>query len=94
MKIIEKELSYKITGICFQIQNHRGRFSTERQYCDDFENEIKLADIAYLREKDIRNFNPDAQAGNRPDFIIEGKVAVDFKAKPYITKDDYNQMQR
>ena len=28
------------------------------------------------------------------DFIIEGKIIVDIKAKKFITKEDYNQMQR
>ncbi|MBI4159653.1 GxxExxY protein [Candidatus Wolfebacteria bacterium] len=28
------------------------------------------------------------------DFIIDDKIVVDLKAKPFITRDDYYQMQR
>ncbi len=93
-KIIEKELSYQLTGICYRIQKLRGRFCSERQYCDDFENELKIARIKYLREKEISKLKSMAQIGNRPDFIIANRIIIDFKAKAYITKNDYNQMQR
>src|SRR3989344_1271353 len=94
VQIIEKDLSFKLTGIFFKIQNLRGRFCKEKQYCDDFEKELKNLDLEYIREKDIRVLVPEALVGNRPDFIVLNKIALDFKAKPYITKDDYNQMQR
>ena len=32
--------------------------------------------------------------GNIADFIVDSKIVVDMKAKKFITKDDYFQMQR
>lgn len=94
IKIIEKELSFVLTGLFYGIQNRRGRFCKEKQYCDDFEIELKGLGLDYIREKDIQKFVSEAQIGNRPDFIVAKRIAVDFKAKPYITKADYDQMQR
>lgn len=64
-KIVEKELSYLIVGFFFKIQKNRGRFCTERQYCDEFENELKLIAIPYSREKDMKTVNPKTLVGNR-----------------------------
>ena len=94
VRIVEKELSFLLTGVFYKIQKARGRFCKEKQYCDDFENVLKSLSLSYIREQDIQKFSSEAQEGNRPDFIVNKRLTVDFKAKPYITKDDYNQMQR
>ena len=33
-------------------------------------------------------------ASNKVDFLVDGKVLLDIKAKKFITKEDYFQMQR
>jgi len=91
---LHKELSYKITGFCFKAQNDLGRFCSERQYCDRFEKLLRVEGIAYSREVEVQKFNECSPAGNRVDFLIDNKVVVDFKAKKFITKEDYIQMQR
>ena len=91
--LIEPELSYLITGHCFKIQKKIGRFAKEKQYCDDFELSIRENGLNYKREYEIKNLNPNSPAGNKVDFWVEG-ILVDFKAKPFITKEDYFQMQR
>jgi GxxExxY protein len=92
--IIEKELSYKIVGLCFKVHKKLGRFCSERQYADEFEKLLIAENIKYKREFEIVNMNPSAPKGNRVDFLIEDKVLVDFKAKKFITKEDYYQMNR
>lgn len=87
-KIIHKELSYIITGILFAVHGEVGRYARERQYCDAIEDKLKEKNIAYKRERDTE------KVGNRFDFIIENKVLLEVKAKPFITKDDYYQTQR
>jgi GxxExxY protein len=87
-EIIEAELSYKITGIGFKVQKELGRFCREKQYADKFEALLKEQGLLYNREYSIKG------TGNIVDFIIDNKVIVDLKAKPFITKDDYFQMQR
>ncbi|MBI3952565.1 MAG: GxxExxY protein [Candidatus Doudnabacteria bacterium] len=92
--IVEAELSYKIGGLCFKVSKQLGRFCRERQYADKFEQLLKEKGIKYEREFEIKKLNIDSPNGNKVDFLISGKVLVDFKAKTFITKEDYIQMQR
>ena len=94
VKVVEKELSFVLTSIFFRIQKRHGRFCKEKQHCDDFEIELKSLSLNYVRERDIQKLVSGAQIGNRPDFIVANRIAIDFKAKAYITKEDCNQMQR
>lgn len=91
--ILFKELSYRITGICFKVHNKLGRFCSERQYADKLEELLKGSNFSYRREFEISKI-VDAPLGNRPDFIIEDKIILDAKAKKFITKEDYYQMMR
>ena len=87
-EIIEPKLSYQITGLCFKVQKALGRFCREKQYSDKLEELLKSDKLIYQREFSINS------TGNIADFIIDNRIIVDLKAKPFITKDDYFQMQR
>lgn len=93
-KIIHKELSYKITGLCLQVKKELGRFCREIQYAEKLEELLKDSGIKYNREYEINNFKTDSPKGNRVDFLIEDTIIIDLKAKKFITKEDYIQMQR
>ena len=94
-KLIYPELSYKLNGIFFEVHNRLGRYSTEKQYADAVEELLKENKIVYEREKEIEiSFGNKKIGGNRIDFTVENKILVDIKAKRYITKEDYLQMQR
>ena len=94
-KIIYPELSYKITGLCFKIHNQLGRFAREKQYADALEQLLRENKIKYQREiaKPFR-FEQKIISGNIIDFLIEDKIIIELKAKNFITKDDYRQIQR
>jgi GxxExxY protein len=93
--IYHPELSYEITGLLFKVHNNSGRFKTERQYYDMFERLLKENKFIYSRETELKKlFDNAIENGNIPDFIIENKIIIDFKAKKFITKDDYYQMLR
>jgi len=93
-KIVYPDESYEITGICFRVQKELGRFGRERQYCDLIEQICKELNIPYLREFEIKNFVSDSPKGNRVDFLLFGKIIIEIKAKNFVTKEDYIQLQR
>lgn len=92
--ILYPDLCYQINGLCFKTQNELGRFCREKQYADKFEELLKGSGLKYRREIRLTEINNESPDGNIADFVIEDKVIVDFKAKKFITKEDYFQMQR
>ncbi|MEK7170476.1 MAG: GxxExxY protein [Patescibacteria group bacterium] len=93
--VVHPGLSYKINGLCFKVHNDLGRFRTEQTYSDAFEVELKKAGVVYIREIRLpSSFEGEKSGRNVPDFIIEGILVVDFKAKHHITREDYFQMRR
>ncbi|MCH7640914.1 GxxExxY protein [Patescibacteria group bacterium] len=92
-KIIHKDLSYVITGICFKVHKKLGRFCREKQYADKLENLLKEGNVNYKRGIEISNLT-DSPKGNKADFLIENKIILEVKTKKFITKEDYYQMLR
>ncbi len=93
-KIIHKELSYRLTGLCFEVHNEFGRFCKERQYANEFEKLLRRESISYEREINTRKVNANSPQGNILDFLIDGKIILEFKAKKMVTKEDYYQIKR
>ncbi len=87
-ELIYPALSFKITGLCFQTHNELGRFGREKQYANTLEQKIIAEQIGYKRELKIGN------SGNVVDFLIDDKLILELKTKPFITKEDYFQVQR
>lgn len=93
--IVYPELSYKICGLCFYIHNKLGRYRNEKQYTDALEQLLKENKIKYIREKaSPSSFKGEKERRNISDFIIDDKIVLDVKAKPFITKEDYFQLRR
>ncbi len=89
--MVEKDLSYKIVGILYNIHKELGRYCKERQYGDKFEVLLKEQNMSYRREVPI---SVVGRKSNFADFCIADRILVEFKAKQIITREDYFQMQR
>ena len=94
-KVIYPELSYKITGILFAVHNELGRFCNEKQHGNCFAQYLKKFGIKFTREHILPPSFPGEEVGrNRLDFLIEGKVIVELKAKRLMGREEYYQMRR
>lgn len=87
-KLIYPELSYVLTGLCFNVHNDLGRYARERQYGDCIAKLLVEKRIPFQRELAV------FEDGNRVDFLVDDKIILELKAKRIITKDDYLQTQR
>ncbi len=87
-KLIYPDLSYQVTGICFEVHNEVDRFGRERQYGDLIEKKLAERNISYIREFRI------GPTGNTVDFFIDQKLFLEIKAKRLILKEDFYQAQR
>ena len=87
-KLIYPEESYLITGVCFEVHNQLGRFAKERQYGNLIEEKFRELKIDYLREYNVRN------TGNKVDFLVADVIVLELRAKKFILKEDYYQIQR
>ena len=94
-ELIYPELSYKINGVLFSVQNELGRFCNEKQYCDAIEGYLKKLKVSYEREKVLEpSFENEQKGRNKTDFIIEDKIILEIKAKRFLTREDYYQIKR
>lgn len=93
-KIVYKELSYKITGVLFEVHNKLGRYCREKQYGDMLETFLREERIDFEREKEIPIDKIKNQFTNRVDFAINNQLLIDLKAKDIVTKEDFYQMNR
>ena len=94
-ELIHGELSYKLNGIFFEAHNRLGRFLNHHQYCEAIELLFRKYGIKYQREVEIPvDFEGQCLKGNKLDFEVEDIIPVDVKTEKYITKKDYQQMQR
>ena len=84
-----------MTGLLFKTHKDLGHYRNEKQYADYFEKLLKDQEIKFAREYSFL----DQQYGQNKircicDFIIEDKIILEFKAKNFITKEDYYQTRR
>lgn len=94
-EFLYKDLSYKIIGICINIQKEYGSFHNERIYHNVFREKLEKEKIKYLSEPRIKVFSKETgvQIGHyKPDYLIEENIIVELKSKQIPIKTDEIQL--
>jgi GxxExxY protein len=86
--LLYEDLTYKIRGILFEVHRELGRFAKEKQFADLLEKKFIERNVKYKRELRV------SDTGNIIDFLVEDKIVLEIKSKPFLLKVDYYQLQR
>lgn len=87
-KLIYEELTYQIRKDLFYVHNNLGRFARERQYSIFLSNALNESGISHRCEVEI------GDSFNRVDFLVEDKVIIELKARPFLRDKDFMQVKR
>ena len=86
-KLLHKDLTYKIIGICFKVHGELGCGFPEKIYQRAIVLELKKAGLAFVEEKFIRILYQAENIGSfRLDLAVEEKVILELKAVDFIPK--------
>lgn len=92
-KIIEKELSYKIVGVLFEVHSELGNRYQEKYYQRAVEECLKEKNIFYKKELPVDLMFNDKKIGKYfLDFLIEDKIVLELKAVPRLNPKDFRQV--
>ncbi len=92
-KIIYKEESYKIIGLCMEVHRELGRGLLEIVYKDALEYEFQLNHIPYEREKcyDVSYKGITLPHQFYADFVVYGNIILEIKARSKIVDEFVKQ---
>ncbi len=92
-KLIYKEESYEIIGICMEVYNILGKGHSEVIYKDALEYEFSVNNIPYSREKKYEVQYKDIILPRRynADFVVYDKIIFEVKAIEYLTDSHIKQ---
>ncbi len=94
-KIVLKDESYQLMRLLFEIHNKLGPIYKEKNYCDAIEEVLKREKIPYERERKIvLKFGGLEVSDFFADFVVDNKILLEVKAKPFITNHDIRQASR
>ncbi len=93
MKIIYRELSYKVVGVLYDIYNQLGGSYHERHYQKATEKLLQKQKIPFKKEFTIEILvDGDSIGKHFIDFVIDGKIALDLKKGNRFRMGDIKQM--
>jgi len=79
--LIEKELSYKVVGVLFDVYNSLGGGYQEKYYQRAIAKELEKRDIKFTQQIKIPiDFKGDSIGRYFLDFLIENKIVLEIKA--------------
>lgn len=92
-KIVEKELSYRIVGVLFEVHRELGGEYQEKYYQRAASKALQQAKLAFKEQIPVDLKYKDEKIGKYfIDFLVENKVVLELKASPTITAADIRQV--
>jgi len=92
-KLIHSDLSYKILRILFKVHNELGNGYKEKHYQRVLKRYFSEEGIRFDEQVMVKIRNQKGFVGNYYiDFIIEGKVVLEIKAKQWLARKDILQV--
>lgn len=93
--LILADETYQLRGMLFEVHNKLGSVQKEEAYGNALEIIFRKLSIPYQREKQvILDFEGEAIGNFFLDFVVWGKIALELKAKKFLTKEDFRQALR
>lgn len=91
--IVEKNLSYKIIGILFNVHSLLGNRYQEKYYQRAISIALKENSLKFEKELEVDLKYKDSKIGKYfLDFLIEYKVVLEIKTVPQFTPRDFRQV--
>jgi len=91
-KLLYEEESYKIRGACFKVYNALGGGIKERIIDNALINELSSLGLKVTKEVKIDLYYNGQKIGFYiPDLIVNDKIMIEIKSKPFITREDQKQ---
>ncbi|MBI4084665.1 MAG: GxxExxY protein [Candidatus Levybacteria bacterium] len=87
-----KEESYLIRGACFSLYKKFRNTQKESVYQKSLLLELTNKGLQAVREKQLPIYHLGVKVGvYAPDFVVNGAIIIELKAKPFIHKEDLQQ---
>ena len=94
-ELLYEDISYQIRGACFDLYNKFGGDFKETAINKALFLELQSKGLNIESQKKIDIFHSDVKIGTYvPDLIIENKILIELKVKPFLIKTDDKQFWR
>ena len=93
VKIVQKELSYKIVGLLFSVHNQLGKRYQEKYYQRAVKEALKENNLKFQKELSVDlKFNDKKIGKYLLDFLIEDVIILEIKTVPFFRPKDFKQL--
>jgi len=91
-KLLYEKESYKIRGACFKVHNTLGGGIKERIIVRALAKELTNQGMAIENQVRINIIYNNEKIGTYiPDLVVNNKILIEAKSKPFLTKEDEKQ---
>ena len=92
-ELLYPELSYKIVGLIYQVNDEIGFGQKEKVYCDALEKLLQKHEIKYAREQyQPIKIDDEVIAKRFLDYVIDGKIVLEVKVGDHKYKEVCSQL--